>query len=196
MTVRMKAVLWGAIILAALLFPEFLLASGGESAEGHGGNQLADLGWRVLNFVVFAGIIYVAAAKPVRNFLNGRIEGIRKDLEDAEQAKEEAERKTRECLKKIENLEDEFREIEGTFIREGEVERDRMIEAAEAAAEKIRIQAQFSTEQELKKAIAAIKEQTAEAALALAEEVLKGEVKEDDQKRLVSEYLDGLRSIN
>ena len=196
MTYRMKAVLWGAMVLAAFLFPEFLLASGGDSGEGHGGNQLADLGWRVFNFVVFAGILYVVGAKPIKNFLNGRIEGIRKELEVAEQAKEEAERKTSECLKKIENLEDEFREIESTLIREGEVERDRIIEAAEEAAEKIRIQAQFSAEQELKKAVAAIKEQTAEAALSLAEEVLKAEVKEDDQKRLVSEYLDGLRSIN
>ena len=196
MTDRRKAVVAGAIIVAAFLFPELLLASGGEAAEGHGGNQLADLGWRVLNFVIFAAIIYAVGAKPARNFLNGRIEGIRKELKVAEQAKEEAERKTSECLKKIENLEDEFREIESTLIREGEVERDRIIEAAEEAAEKIRTQAQFSAEQELKKAVAAIKEQTAEAALTLAEEVLKAEVKDEDQKRLVSEYLDGLRSIN
>ena len=189
-----KSFLLMGLVLAALLFPELLLASG---EAGHGeGNQLADLGWRVVNFVIFAAVLYFAAAKPVRNFLNGRIEGIRTQLEDAERGKVEAEKKAGECLAKLERLEEEIAGIEETLAREGELERDRIIEAAEAAAEKIRAQAIFSAEQELKKAIAAIKEEAAEAAMALAEEVLKTEVKKEDQKKLVAEYLDGIRSVN
>lgn len=196
MTDRNRTLLLTVISMAVLLSPEFLFASGGEGGDGHGGNQLVDLGWRVINFIVFAAILYFGAAKPVKNLLSDRIEGIKKNLETAESAKVEAERKTRECLEKIERLEEELKEIESALLREGEVERDRIIEAAEEAAEKIRTQAAFSVEQELKAAIISIKEQAVESALAIAEEVLKAEVKAEDQKRLVSEYLGELRSIN
>ena len=176
--------------LVATLVPEMLLASEG------GGSPLVDLGWRVFNFVIFAAILYFAGAKPAKNFLGGRIDSIREQLEGAEKGKEEAERKAADCLKKIESLGQEVKDIHATLKREGEVERDRIIEAAEEAAAKIREQAEFSTTQELKKAIAAIKQETAGAALALAEKMIVEGLNKDDQKKLVSEYLDGLGSVN
>jgi F-type H+-transporting ATPase subunit b len=180
--------------LVAVLVPEMLLASDGGGE--HGGGQLADLGWRVLNFVIFAAILYFAAAKPAKNFLGGRIDAIREQLEGAEKAKEEAEKKAAECLRKIESLGQEVKQIQDTLMREGEVERDRIIEAAEEAAAKIREQAEFSTSQELKKSIAAIKRETAESALVLAEKMIVEGLNKDDQKKLVSEYLEGLGSVN
>ncbi len=177
------------VVMAAILFvscPELAAAAEGEH---HGGNQLVDLGWRVVNFIIFATILYFAAAKPVRNFLRGRVDGIKKQLADAEREKDEAERKLKDCLKKLEGLEEEIKEIKETLIREGEVERERIIEAAEAAAEKIREQARFSAEQELGRAVAAIREETAEAAVALAERLLVENVGKDDQRRLTTDYI-------
>ncbi len=182
--------------MVSVLVPEMLLASGGGGGEHTGGSPLVDLGWRVFNFVIFAAILYFAGAKPAKNFLGGRIESIREQLEGAEKAKQEAEKKAADCLKKIDLLGQEVKEIQDTLIREGEVERDRIIEAAEEAAVKIREQAKFSSAQELKKAISAIKQETAEAALTLAEKMIVEGLKKDDQKKLVSEYLEGLGSVN
>lgn len=192
---RHKFIALVATLVVALFFPELLLAS--EEGGHGGGNQLVDLAWRFVNFGIFAAVLYFAAAKPVRNFLDGRIAGIKKQLDDAEKRKLEAEKKAAECIAKLESLEEEVAEIEKTFVLEGEVERDRIIEAAEVAAEKIRIQAKFSVEQEMKKAIIAIKEEAAEAAMSMAEKVLKAEVKKDDQKKLVTQYLKDIQgSVN
>ena len=79
-----------------------------------------------------------------------------------------------------------------TLRKEGEVERDRIIEAAHEAAGKIKTQAGFSADQEFKKAISLIKKETADAAVALAEKILKKDIKKEDQKKLVSEYLESL----
>jgi len=182
--------------LVVALAPEMLLASGGEGGDHAGGSPLVDLGWRVLNFVIFAAIIYFAGAKPARNFLGGRIDSIREQLEVAEKGKEEAEKKAADCLRKIESLGQEVKDIHDTLRREGEVERDRIIEAAEEAAAKIREQAEFSAALELKKSIAAIKQESAEIALVLAEKMIAEGLNKDDQKRLVSEYLEGLGSVN
>jgi len=183
-----------AVVLAVFfLVPSFALASG--DAHG-GGSQLIDLGWRVLNFIVFAAILYFAAAKPIKNFLNGRIEGIRKDLSDAEKGKEDAEKKLKDYMDRLASLEGEIQEIQDTLKKEGEVERDRIIEAANEAAEKIKQQAVFSANQEMKRAVASIREEVADAAVSLAEKMLVKDLKKDDQKKLVNEYLQGLGDVN
>lgn len=183
------ALLASLFIGGAVISPETGFASeGGED----GGSQLVDLGWRVVNFAIFVAIVYFAAAKPIKKLLNDRIEGIKKALSDAEKGKEEAERKLKGYVGKLASLEDEVKEIHSTLRKEGEVERDRIIEAAEEAAEKIKIQAGFSATQELNKAIAAIKKEAANTAVALAEKMLKRDLGKNDQKRLVSEFLGSL----
>ncbi len=189
---RLFVVMFVAALVGACLLPQDVLAS--ESSHG-GGSQLVDLGWRVLNFLIFAAILYFAAAKPIRSFLAGRIDGIRKDLEDAEKTKEDAEKRLADHLKRIDNLESEVKELCETLRKEGEVERDRIIEAAHEAADKIKAQAGFSANQELNKAISLIKKETADAAVALAEKILKKDIKKADQKKLVSEYLESLGDV-
>lgn len=186
---RFFVVILFAVLVGSFLLPQDLLAS--EDSHG-GGSQLVDLGWRVLNFLIFAAILYFAAAKPIRGFLAGRIDDIKKELGDAEKSKEAAEKRLADHLKRVDNLESEVKELCETLRKEGEVERDRIIEAANEAADKIKIQAGFSADQELKKAISLIKQETADAAVALAEKILKKDIKKADQKKLVSEYLESL----
>ncbi len=82
------------------------------------------------------------------------------------------------------------------MLREREnAERDRIIEAAHEAADKIKTQAGLSANQEFNKAISLIKKETADAAVALAEKILKKDIKKADQKKLVSEYLEGLGDV-
>ncbi len=189
---RLFVVMLIAVLVGSFSLPQDLLAS--EDAHG-GGGQLVDLGWRVLNFLIFAAILYFAAAKPIRNFLAGRIDDIKKELGDAEKSKEAAEKRLADHLKRVDNLESEVKELCETLRKEGEVERDRIIEAAHEAADKIKIQAGFSANQELNKAISLIKKETADAAVALAEKILKKDIKKADQKKLVSEYLESLGDV-
>lgn len=189
---RLFVVVLLAVLVGSFLLPQDLLAS--EDSHG-GGNQLVDLGWRVLNFLIFAAILYFAAAKPIRNFLAGRIDDIKKELGDAEKSKEDAEKRLADHLKRVDNLEVEVKELCETLRKEGEVERDRIIEAANEAADKIKTQAGFSANQELNKAISLIKKETADAAVALAEKILKKDIKKADQKKLVSEYLESLGDV-
>ena len=189
---RFFVVMLIAALAGSFSLPQDVLAS--DASHG-GGNQLVDLGWRVLNFLIFAAILYFAAAKPIRGFLAGRIDDIRKELGDAEKSKEAAEKRLADHLKRVDNLEAEVKELCETLRREGEVERERIIEAAHEAADKIKAQAGFSAEQELNKAISLIKKETADAAVSLAEKILKKDIKKEDQKKLVSEYLESLGDV-
>lgn len=178
----------------SLLFfvPDYSLAA----EDGHGGNKLVDLGWRLVNFVILVAILYFAAGKSIKNFFKDRSAGIRKELIDARKAKEDAEEKMKACLDRLANLEDEINDIRGTLVKEGQIERDRIIESANLEAKNITVHAALAAEQDLNNALSAIRKESIEAALILAEKTLAKELKKDDQERLVSDYLGSLRRLN
>ena len=72
-----------ALIVTALLLPSLVLASGAEHHDVTMANS--DFFYRVLNFSVFAGIIYYLAANPIKEFFVGRSEGIANQLEEIEE---------------------------------------------------------------------------------------------------------------
>ena len=63
------------------------------------------------------------------------------------------------------------------------------IEEAKAAAEKLQEQAKKNIEHEFQKAKQQLKAEMAEQAVAMAEELIKKDMKPKDQKRLIDEYL-------
>jgi len=76
------------IVLSLLVIPAILLASG-----GHGGEEsryLLQTGrendyWpRVINFAIFAAILYYLLANPIKNFFKNRREGISSQLKEIE----------------------------------------------------------------------------------------------------------------
>lgn len=169
-----------------------LLTSTAFAAEGgHEGGS--DLIWRVINFAVLAGIIYFLLAKKLKNFLQERRESIKKAIEEAKTAKEEAEKKYREYDAKVQLLDKKVLEIANELKAEGIAEKDRLVADAQRAAEKIKEQARITIEQEIKKAKENIKAELAGIAVIMAEEILRKEIKPDDQERLIKEYLDKMR---
>lgn len=173
----------------SLLFTVSIVFAAAEG--GHEGGS--DLIWRVINFAVLVGLIYFLLAKKLKNFLGERRESIKKALEEAKTAKGEAEAKYREYEAKVAVLDKKVLEIANELKAEGIAERDRIIEDAQRAAEKIKEQVRITIEQEIKKAKQDIKGELASLAVIMAEEILRKEIKPDDQERLIKEYLDKMR---
>ena len=78
------------------------------------------------------------------------------------------------------------------LVRAGEAERDRIVLEAEAKGERMKKDAQFLVEQELKQIRVDLQRETVEAAIAAAEELLKKRVTMADQERLAEDYLSDL----
>ncbi|WP_456322686.1 F0F1 ATP synthase subunit B [Hydrogenimonas sp.] len=94
-------------VLAVMLLPAALLASGHEAASGG-----TDFVPRLVNFIIFAAIIYYLLADPIKNFFKGRsasiaaefeevqnrLKAVRKAKEDAKAAYEEAQRTAEDII--------------------------------------------------------------------------------------------------
>ena len=182
------------ILLIVLIFSAgfVLAATGGEhgSGEGSGAKGWVESDWfRVINFVVLAGILFFVLRKPVAEALGSRIEGIRAQLADLEAQKEDAEKKLSAYNEKLSQLEKEAEKIVSDYIQQGNEAKARIMQEAEAAAEKLQSQARRNIEHEFERAKQQLQQEVLENSLVKAEEIIKGKITAKDQNRLVDEYL-------
>ena len=163
----------------------------GEGAHGsHAALQMKDLGWRIVNFALLAAILIWGMRKAnVGKLLADRRSGIEKLLQEAVEAREAAEKKSAEYSEKLEKATEEIDEIYASIKKEGELEKERIIAEAKVSAEKIKEQAEQTAAREVLKARAELRGEAARLAVQLAEQNLKEKVGNDDQNRLVGEYL-------
>jgi F-type H+-transporting ATPase subunit b len=184
------------VVAATLLVVSFLGASLAAS-EGHGGEDSAqdaskvwDLLARFINFGILAVAIVFLARKPVKNFFSNRSEKIKKEFEELELRRQQAQVQLEEIGKKLAQMEQEREKIIAQFIKEGEAEKERIIESARVLSARIEEQARLTIKQEIQQARQALKYEAAELAVQMAEDLIKRNVKPEDEERLIKHYIE------
>ena len=160
--------------------------------EEHGASaeKVNDLIYRVMNFAVMAIALFFILRKPLSNALAQRTAGIKEELEDLETKREQALKEVALLEERIRSAEGERDEILADFRAQGQREKQSIIDNAHNMAERIKAQAQFTIEQETQQAKAELRQEIADLSASLAEDMLKQNINDDDQQRLVNEYLD------
>jgi len=179
------------IVLLVVLAAAGFASEGGEGAHHvDTGKQLKDFGWRVLDFgALFALVIWALKKANVKGTLAARQATIDKALREAADAKEAAEKKFTEYSDKLAAANREIDEIYTAIRAEGEAEKVRIIAEARLTAEKIKEQAAQAANQEVFRARTELRAEAVRLAVALAEQSIKEKIVQDDQDRLVGEYL-------
>ncbi len=120
-------------IAATTVLPVVLLASG-HSEESR---YLAQTGReydflpRVVNFTIFAAILWYLLANPIRNFLKGRSEGIASRLKEIETKLEAAKEEQKEAQTKLEESEAKAAQIIEDARKEAKVLAEKITQSAE-----------------------------------------------------------------
>lgn len=176
-----------AMVLFVSLFVGVASGSGGGNAEPKG--WVATDTYRVMNFTVLAVALYLLLRKPASQALDGRIKGIREQLTELEARKKDAEKELAEYNKKLLQLNQEADKIVEEYVKQGNDAKERILREAESAAEKLEEHAERNIEQEFKNARTRLQEDILEKAIAKAEAIVKQKITDEDQDRLVDEYL-------
>jgi F-type H+-transporting ATPase subunit b len=143
----------------------------------------------LINFGILVAGYYLLGRRPIASALQSRRDGISKEIDEAQRMRKEAEQRAKVYQGKLEKLEEEVRTAREGLLRAGEAERDRIIAEAEAKADRMRRDAEFLVEQELKQIRHDLLRDTVEAAVSAAEELLKKRVTAADHERLAEDYL-------
>lgn len=164
-----------------------LTASTAYAADGE--LRWGDFGWRVLNLVVFVAILWKFAGKIIVNFLTGRREGIRQELDDLEAGRVSARQKLAEIEKGIANLENERKAILDESRDQAEAAKQAIIQEAHRQAEQILEQARRTAENEGRAVLAHVRESIAEEIIDAATAVLESKLDAAKHDKLINNSL-------
>ena len=168
------------------------LAQAEEAGGGAEGGLTINLFWvlvSAINFLVLLAIIWAFALKPLTRTLDDRKAAIEQGLKDAEQARRDRESAEAERVATLGEARREANDILARAQRVAQESRDADIAATKAELERMRERAAAEIEAEKSRAIADLRSEVADLALAAAGRVVGESMTDDRQRRLVQEFL-------
>jgi F-type H+-transporting ATPase subunit b len=181
-----------------------VVAEHGAAADaGHGEvhssplapEKLKDLFWRAVNFIALIIILVKFGAKPIMAGLTGRQQQIREELDDLTRRRDEAERSYKEFEVRLAGMEREMERVVEKAIAQAQTEKERILAEAERAAEDIKRQAQAAVQAEMEDAKRLLREEVAEQAAAMAEELIVRNLTPADQIAITEQYLERVGAV-
>jgi F-type H+-transporting ATPase subunit b len=180
------------ITLLAVLEAGTVFASGapaGATWWGLSVEKLWDLLWRTLNFAALVVILVKFGVKPIANMLSSRQMAIKEQFEDLEARRAEADKSYHVYEEKLAQIDQEIKKIIETAIAQGEAEKERIITDANRAAGDIKRQAEMAVQHEIAAAKLQLRAEVANQAVLMAEELIRKNLQQDDQVKLIEDYL-------
>ena len=173
------------LLLRPLALGSISAAPEAES-EREGSRELA---YKVVNFLILVGALGYLLRKPLRDFLAGRSEAIRKCLDEGRKALEASQAQLQAIENKLRNLEEEIARFKAASAQEMQAERERLRRAAEAEAERMLEFARAQIESAARAARLELKAYAAGQAVDLAEQMVRERLDEAGRRRLVDRFV-------
>jgi ATP synthase F0 subunit b len=174
-------------------------AAGGHDGGGHGGalhvnwwtwdEHAPPVGWFIVDFVIFVALLVHFARKPIARAFAQRHESIRRSLRDAEQAHAAAQSAYDVIRGKLGNADSAAAEVLASGRRDGEADRDRIVQAAGDYAERLRKDSGSVAAQEEDQARQRLRGVAIVESLGRAQQWLRTELSDADRSRLLEEAL-------
>ena len=173
------------MLLALNTFFVLLASEGGVSAW-------IDTAARVFNLLLFLAVMVYLLRGSVSAALRTRRENIRRDLMRAQEERNAALAKLEEVESRLSLLDSETQAIKAQAQREAAEERERIERSTEEEARRLREQAQREIESASKTARQELRRFAAEQSVRLAEEMIRRNLRPEDDARLVGDYIEEL----
>ena len=150
--------------------------------------------WKFINLAIFVGALVYILARRVRlgEAFRTRKENIIRDLARAKQERDDAVAKLKEVEERLARLDSEVATIREQSQREVAEERERITRATETEVAKLSEQAQRDIERAGKVAKHDLRRYAAERAASMAEEMIRREMKPEDDARLITRNIQEL----
>jgi F0F1-type ATP synthase membrane subunit b/b' len=146
--------------------------------------------WKFINLFVFIGVGLYILRRPLSDALRSRREAIKRDLLKAQEERDRALAQLAEVEARLERLDAEVAVIHERSQKEADAETQRINQATEAEMAQLRDQAKREIENAGKAAKHELRKFAAAQSVRLAEELIQGEIRPDDDVRLISRNLE------
>lgn len=181
-----RALLWRAVSVAGLLAnPVPALAAEGGGLIAINGSLLI----QVINFLILLVILYRFLYKPLLGMLDARSAAIKRQLAEAQAAREEAQRQLAEFEARFRAAQAEAQAVRERTLREAAETRERLTAEARREAARLLEAAQAQIAQEVRLARSELRAEVGVLAVQIAERLIRKSLRDEDHRRLVQEAL-------
>ena len=148
--------------------------------------------WKFVNLFIFVGaLVYILVRKAkLGDAFRARRESIKAELEKARAERDAALAKLKEVEERLAGLDNQVATIKEKSTAEAAQERERIEHSTEAEIAKLTSQGQRDIENAAKMAKQDLRRFTAEQSVRLAEEMIKRDIRPDDDARLINRNID------
>lgn len=175
----------------SLLVPVFCLGLAGLAhASGEHEPRWGDFAWRILNLVIFCGILWYFTGKLIKKFFRERHKTIQDTLNELENRKVESKNALEEMEQRISTLESERQAIMDESRAQSERTKKGIIEDARRQAQQIEDQARRTAENESRAMLEKVRGTVADEIIDAAAKALQGRLTEEEHNRLIDNALD------
>lgn len=167
-----------------------VIATEAAAAEaGHAAPRWGDFGWRVLNFVIFAGILWYFVGGLAKKFFKGRRQMIRETLDDLEERRAKAKEHLAAVEARIARLDEERKAILEESRAQAENLKQGIMEEARRQADQIVEQARLTAENERRSVLAEVRAALADEIVDAAEKALRDKLGAAEHDKLIANSL-------
>lgn len=179
---------FGLILPLALAFAA-VAAQAAAAQAGHEAPRWGDFGWRVLNLVLFAGILWYFLGDLAKRFFTGRRRLIRQSLDDLEERRAKAKEHLTEVEARIARLDEEREAILAESRAQAENLKQGIMAEARRQAAQIVEQARLTAENEGRSVLAEVRAAIADEIVDAAEKSLREKLNAEDHEKLIANSL-------
>lgn len=164
---------------------------GAAAEEHHEQTYFGIPGWilKLANMILFLGVLIYFVGGPVKKAFAERSAAIRRAADEARDRREKADRMADQIQARLSAIEAEVRGIHERAQAEGERQKRELMTAADAESQKILATARNEVDNRLKLARTELTEFAGQLASERAEQILRENITEQDQKKLFQESL-------
>jgi F-type H+-transporting ATPase subunit b len=145
--------------------------------------------WGGLSFTILLVLLWKLALPPIKTAMEGRTERIRKDLDEAEGAKTEADRIREEYSRQLADAKSEAARIIEEARQAADAVRRDLTQRAEQEAAELRQRNADQLDAERTRIMSELQGQVATLAIELAEKVVESNLDRDANNRLIESYI-------
>ncbi|WLR50716.1 F0F1 ATP synthase subunit B [Bacillus tianshenii] len=154
-----------------------------------GGINGGDIIFQLVMFLILLALLRKYAFGPLMGIMKQREQHISSEIKQAEQSRKEAEQFVTQQREALQEARNEAQALIENAKKMGEQQEKDMLEKARQEAARLKEAAMKEIEQEKEQAISALREQVASLSVMIATKVIEKELDEQDQQKLINEYI-------
>lgn len=154
-----------------------------------GGFRVGDMLVQLFFFIVLLLLVKKFAWGPVMDMMQKREDYVASEIETAEQSRAAAEKSATEAAKQLKQTKQEAQQMIEDAKEAGVRQEKDIVESARLEADRIKKSAQEEIQNEKEKALQALQDKVASLSVLIASKVIEKEISEQDQEKLINEYI-------